>query len=84
MYACCEDLCSSFVLLLNTQLVSVSYVFNTLLDIRKFTVNNEDKNICPNVNYSAGWTGVGRNDKHNTSVNYTHYMSKVDKSYGAN
>lgn len=54
MYACCEDLCGSFVLLLNTQLLSVSYVLNTLLDIRKFAVNNEDKKICPHVNYSVG------------------------------
>lgn len=84
MYACCEDLCGSFVLLLNTQLLSVSYVLNTLLDIRKFAVNNEDKKICPHVNYSVGWMGVRKMDKHNTSVNYTHYMSKVDKNYGAN
>ena len=43
-------------------------------------MNNEDKNICLCVNYSAGWMGVGRNDKHNTSVNYTHYMSKLTKA----
>lgn len=75
MYACCEGFCSSFVLLFNTQLLSVCYVFNTLLDVRKFAVNNEDKTICPHVNYTAGWMGMGRNDKRNTSVNYTHYMS---------
>lgn len=44
-------------------------------------MNNGDKKICPHVNYSVGWMGVRRMDKHNTSVNYTHYMSKVDKNY---